>query len=159
MIQTTPDSADPRVREALRELNALAARLPAGSLELLESPVPIETYYSWLSRADIVALPYLSKKYNASTSGIFVEALCFGVPVICPADSWMADVLAEAEHGMGLPIGEVVSSIAEVPVAVEKIGAALPEYRAAVREFATAWRKTHNADACVEILLETSGRA
>jgi len=71
----------------------------------------------------------------------------------------MADVLAEAEHGMGLPIGEVVSSIAEVPVAVEKIGAALPEYRAAVREFATAWRKTHNADACVEILLETSGRA
>jgi glycosyltransferase involved in cell wall biosynthesis len=156
MIQTTPDSADPRVREALRELNALAARLPAGSLELLASPVPVETYYSWLGRAGIVALPYLSRKYNASTSGIFVEALCFGVPVICPADSWMADVLAEAEHGAGLRIGEVVSSIAEVPAAVEKIGAALPEYRAAVREFATAWRRTHNADACVKVLLEAT---
>src|SRR5436309_16110817 len=135
MIQTTPDSADPRVREALRELNALAARLPAGSLELLESPVPIETYYSWLGRAGIMALPYLSQKYNASTSGIFVEALCFGVPVVCPAESWMADIVAEAKATKGLIIGEVVRSLDEIPGAVENIAAALPEYRSAVSEF------------------------
>jgi glycosyltransferase involved in cell wall biosynthesis len=118
--------------------------------------VPTETYYGWFARAGIVALPYLSRKYNASTSGIFVEALCFGVPVVCPADSWMADVVAEAAASKGFRIGEVVQSIGAIPGAVEKIAAALPQYRADVRRFAGLWRKTHNAEACVQILLETA---
>jgi glycosyltransferase involved in cell wall biosynthesis len=153
MVQVTRDSADPRIREALAELQALKDRLPPGAVELLESPVPMETYYGWIARSGVVALPYLSKKYNASTSGIFVEALCFGVPVICPAESWMADVVAEAQRDMGLRIGEVIESLDKLPAAAARIAAALPEYRAAVREFAVHWRRTHNAEACVRQLL------
>ena len=155
MVQVTSDSADPRIRETTRELEALAARLPAGTIELLGSPVAMDTYYGWVARSGIVALPYLSKKYNASTSGIFVEALCFGVPVICPAESWMADVVAEAARD-DLRIGEVVGSLEEIPAAVARIGASLDAYRAAVSEFSRAWRKTHNADACVELLLQAA---
>src|SRR5690242_497647 len=98
MVQVTRDSADPRIRECVAELEALARRLPAGRLELLDSPVPMDTYYGWFERSGIVALPYLSKKYNASTSGIFVEAVCFGVPVAVPAESWMADEVEAARR-------------------------------------------------------------
>lgn len=154
MVQVTADSADPRIREASAELEALARRLPAGTLELLESPVPMDTYYGWVARSGIVALPYLSKKYNASTSGIFVEALCFGVPVICPAESWMADVVAEAARDSKLRIGEVVDSIDEIPAATARIAAAISAYRAEVREFARHWRRTHNAEECVKRILE-----
>lgn len=155
MVQVTVDSADPRIREATRELTEVARKLPGGTLELLESPVPMETYYGWVARSGIVALPYLSKKYNASTSGIFVEALCFGVPVICPAESWMADVLGEAARD-GLRIGEVVAALDEIPAAAGRIAAALPEYRDAVRRFAARWHRTHNADECVRRILEAA---
>lgn len=155
-VQIARDSPDPRIREAVRELEALAARLPAGSIELLESPAPSDVYYGWIARSDIVALPYLSPKYNASTSGIFVEAVGFGVPVISPADSWMADVVHEARDKLGLRIGEVIGSLAELPAAAARIAAALPDYRAAVERFARAWRKTHNADECVNLLLRAS---
>jgi glycosyltransferase involved in cell wall biosynthesis len=152
MVQVTVDSADPRIREATRKLAEVAHRLPAGTVELLESPVPMDTYYGWVARSGIVALPYLSKKYNASTSGIFVEALCFGVPVICPAESWMADIVAEAarEH---LRIGEV-AALDEIPAAAARIAGSLPQYREAVRRFAAHWRRTHNAQECVRRLLE-----
>jgi len=154
-VQVTVDSADPRIRETTRELEVLARRLPPGRLELLESPVPIGIYYGWVQRAGIVALPYLSKKYNASTSGILVEALCFGVPVICPADSWMADVVAEAARE-GLRIGEIVASLDEIPDAAARIAASIPQYRESVRRFAVNWRRRHNPDECVKLLLSAS---
>lgn len=152
LVQVSSRSPDPRVQEATRELASLAARMP-GALELVESPVAMDRYYGLVAGSGIVVLPYLSAKYNASTSGIFVEALCFGVPVICPAESWMADVIAEAERRRGLKIGEAVGSIGEIPAAIGKIAAAFPAYREAVRRFAGFWRETHNADACVRVLL------
>jgi len=158
VVQVARDSPDPRVRKAVGELDTLAARLPAGSVELLESPVPTDVYYGWIARSGIVALPYLSAKYNASTSGIFVEAVCFGVPVICPAESWMADVVRDAAQEFRLRIGEVIASVAELPAAAAKIAASLQDYRAAVEKFARIWRKTHNADECVKLLLWSATR-
>jgi glycosyltransferase involved in cell wall biosynthesis len=152
MVQVNADSADPRIREAAQSLANAASRLPPGTVELLPSPAPADTYYGWMARAGIVALPYLSKKYNASTSGIFVEALCFGVPVICPAESWMADVVDEAQQ-QRLRIGEVVATMDEIPAAAARIAGALPEYRDAVRRFAAQWRRIHNPEECVRRLL------
>jgi glycosyltransferase involved in cell wall biosynthesis len=155
MVQVTTDSPDPRIREATRNLEELSRQLPPGALELLQSPAPMATYYGWLRRSSIVALPYLSKKYNASTSGIFVEAVSFGLPVIVPADSWMADVVEEAAGGDNLSIGRIVADVDEVPRAVAEIASDLPRYREAVRSFASRWRRTHNAAECVKRLLES----
>jgi glycosyltransferase involved in cell wall biosynthesis len=154
MVQVTTDSPDPRIRESTRDLEELGRELSAGALELLQSPVPMDTYYGWLARASIVALPYLSKKYNASTSGIFVEALSFGLPVIVPADSWMADVVEEAASVDKLSIGRIVADIDDIPHAVIEIASALSQYCEAVRNFASRWRRTHNASECVRRLLE-----
>lgn len=154
MVQVS-DSADPRIRAATESLIELEQRLPAGTLVLLQSPVPLETYYGWVARSGIVALPYLSEKYNASTSGIFVEALGFGVPVVCPAGSWMADIVANAGNE-GLRIGEVVQGVEGLPGAVATIAASLPQYRYAVRRFAQEWRRKHNPDLCVSRLLKAA---
>jgi glycosyltransferase involved in cell wall biosynthesis len=156
-VQVSSSNADPRVREATQALYALAKRLPHGALQLVESPVSMERYYALLAESGVVALPYVSHKYNASTSGIFVEALCFGVPVIAPAESWMADVMAQAQ-AQGLTIGEVVGAIDEIPAALEKIGGSFAAYRGAVREFARLWRATHNPEACIRILIEAASR-
>jgi glycosyltransferase involved in cell wall biosynthesis len=153
VIQTTRDSADPRVRVATEELHALARKLPADTLRLLDSPVPMDVYYGWLRSAGIVALPYLSQKYNASTSGIFVEAICFGVPVLAPAHSWMSDIIGEARSSHGLHIGEVFTSLDEFPALVERMAAEIARYRTDARRYSSVWRRTHNPEACVRTLL------
>lgn len=153
VVQYTRDSADPRIRAGLAELQALARAAVPGSVRLLESPVPMEVYYGWVREAGIVVLPYLSDKYNASTSGIFVEAVCFGVPVLAPANSWMSDMIEEAQRAQGLRIGEVFSSLDEIPDKVARMAAGIERYRGDVRRYSSAWRAMHNPDACVRTLL------
>jgi hypothetical protein len=155
MVQVTRDSADPRVSATVTQLRELQRELP-DSLELLDSPVPMPVYYGWVARSGIVALPYLSQKYNASTSGIFVEAICFGVPVLAPANSWMSDMIEEAQRAHGLRIGEVFASLPEIPAAVARMAADIARYRADVTRYSAAWRETHNPDACVRTLLEAA---
>jgi glycosyltransferase involved in cell wall biosynthesis len=153
VIQVTSDSPDPRVRATLDELRRMEQALPAGALELRASPVPMPVYYSWVRSAGIVALPYISDKYNASTSGIFVEAICFGVPVLAPANSWMADMIGEAERIHGLRIGEVFAGLGEIPVLVAKMAADNARYRADVRQYSKLWRQTHNPGACLDVMM------
>jgi len=153
VVQVTPDSPDPRVSATLEELRRLEQTLPAGALELRASPVPMPVYYSWVRSAGIVALPYLSDKYNASTSGVFVEAICFGVPVLAPANSWMADMIDEAQRVHGLRIGEVFSALDEIPALVASMAADLARHRGDVKRYSEIWRRTHNPKSCVQALL------
>lgn len=153
VVQVTRDSPDPRVRGTLYELRRMLQGLPAGVLELRDSPVPMPVYYSWVRSAGIVALPYVSDKYNASTSGIFVEAICFGVPVLAPANSWMSDMIDEAARDHGLRIGEVFAGLGEIPALVGKMAADNPRYRADVRQYSKLWRQTHNPGACLEAMM------
>jgi hypothetical protein len=153
VVQMTRDSTDPRVRATVAELRRLQEALPQGALELRESPVPMTVYYGWVRAAGVVAFPYLSDKYNASTSGIFVEAICFGVPVLVPSNSWMSDVVTETERAHGLRIGETFATLDEIPTLAAHMAEGIGRYRADVRRFSKLWRRTHNPAACVEALL------
>ena len=153
VIQITSDSPDPRVRATLEELRRMEQTLPLGALELRASPVPMPVYYSWVRSAGIMALPYVSEKYNASTSGIFVEAICFGVPVLAPANSWMADMIEEAQRAHSLRIGEVFAALEQIPAIVARMALDLARYRADVRGFSAVWRRTHNPESCVQALV------
>lgn len=153
VVQVPRDSSDPRVRAAVAELRRMEKTLPQGALELRDSPVPTPVYYGWVRSAGVVALPYLSDKYNASTSGIFVEAICFGVPVLAPANSWMSDVIADTERVHGLRIGETFARLEEFPALVARMAEGIGRYRADVQRFSKLWRRTHNPGACVEAML------
>jgi len=158
VVQITSDSPDPRVRATLEELRRMERALPSGTLELRASPVPMQVYYSWVRSAGIMALPYVSDKYNASTSGIFVEAICFGVPVLAPANSWMADMIEEAQRAHGLRIGEVFAALEQIPAIVACMASDLAQYRADVNRFSVIWRRTHNPESCVQALLAATTR-
>jgi hypothetical protein len=80
-------------------------RLPqvAGTCEpVVYAPHPLapEAYVDLLRRADIGLLLYDSERYYSRCSGVLVELLSLGVPVIVAAGCWMADQIAPAigEH-------------------------------------------------------------
>ncbi len=57
-------------------------------------------YHAALMAADVVMVPYWRSIYEARTSGVLLEALAAGKPVIATQDTWMSDELEL--HGAGI---------------------------------------------------------
>jgi hypothetical protein len=78
--------------------------LPADKVELLKAPMTSKEYREFLLSGGINLLLYDPANYYARSSGILVESLTAGVPVIVPAGSWLArQFLAETQrHQEGL---------------------------------------------------------
>jgi glycosyltransferase involved in cell wall biosynthesis len=80
-------------------LAAFAANLPA-EVTLLPTALDTAEYEVTLAAADVVLLPYWRSIYETRSSGVFLDAVAAGKPVIATRDTWMSDELLE--HGAGL---------------------------------------------------------
>jgi hypothetical protein len=63
---------------------------PSGPVRLFKEPLSSVEYQSMLLSGDIHLLLYDAANYYARSSGILVEALSVGVPVLVPAGTWLA---------------------------------------------------------------------
>lgn len=145
LVQVTHGTTDPRVRAAISRLGALGTSHPsAPAVEMLESPAPMAEYYDWFRRASVIVLPYVARKYEASTSGILVESILAGVPVVVPAGSWMGDQVEEARTRHGLRIGETFASLDDLKDAIARVSREAAAYRADVRRYEPIFRAFHN---------------
>ncbi len=61
--------------------------------ELIEGALDSTAYAELIDRADAMLIAYDRSNYAARSSGIFIEALCAGVPVITTAGTWMSGVI------------------------------------------------------------------
>ena len=88
----------------LRKIKAGADR-PATPISLIPFPLDTEGYQRLVVESDIGLLLYDRKQYQARCSGVLVELLSAGVPVLVPAGCWLADQIAEAvyRHQASLP--------------------------------------------------------
>ena len=66
-------------------------------LKLIRLPGALSSqdYLSQLLSADVILLPYDEETYRLKTSGIFIEAIAVGKPVLVTAGTWMAHELKE----------------------------------------------------------------
>jgi len=67
---------------------------PSEEVEVLSSPLTVEEYRNLLLSGSVSLLPYDAESYYARSSGILVESLTAGIPVVVPAGSWLADQIA-----------------------------------------------------------------
>ena len=68
-------------------------------VELVHGPFDSDEYGALLRRMDIVLIPYAAESYSARSSGILMEALAAGLPVLAPAGSWMARIAETSRRG------------------------------------------------------------
>ncbi len=117
--------------------------------ELLTERLEPDAYQRLLHAADIVLLPYWRSIYAARTSGVFMEALSAGKPVIATHGTWMSDQLVR--HGAGMLCDDhdpaslahaIRTALAELPALAAKAGAAR-----------AAWLAIHNPLALARALL------
>ena len=129
------------------------ANLPG--CHLLFSALATTAYYDLLSQADIVLLPYWHSIYASRTSGVFMEALSAGKPVVVTEDTWMADQLAR--HGAGLLCAD------RDPVVLGRAIMAARDRRgdlaARAMERRAAWTDLHNPEALARRILQSGNPA
>ncbi len=117
---------------------------------LLFNTLPSAAYYEILWQADVVLLPYWSSIYASRTSGVFMEALSAGKPVIASDSTWMAAQLAN--HGAGLVCRE------RDPVSLAQTMRAARDQCAELTARAQArsgeWLATHNPTTLAERLMQ-----
>ncbi|MCH2174006.1 hypothetical protein MK489_24760 [Myxococcota bacterium] len=64
--------------------------LPTRSVQILTEPLDSSAYCELTLSGDACLVLYDPAAYAARSSGILVEALCAGIPVIVPASTWMS---------------------------------------------------------------------
>ncbi|MGE0223833.1 MAG: glycosyltransferase [Acetobacteraceae bacterium] len=116
--------------------------------DLLFDKLDSADYYRILHQSDFVLLPYWRSIYTARTSGVFMEALSAGRPVIATRDTWMSDQLAD--HGAGLLCAD------RRPEALARVILSAAGDRDRLKRAALdrrlEWLITHNPDALVRAI-------
>ncbi|MFM2289549.1 MAG: hypothetical protein RL684_2692, partial [Pseudomonadota bacterium] len=82
-----------RAFDALLAQLARATPVAEGALpiEYAGFPLPLDEYVALLRGSDLGLLLYDATRYYARCSGVLLEMLCAGVPVLVPAGSWLAE--------------------------------------------------------------------
>lgn len=88
----------------------LEAAAEPGILDLITEPMDPDRYAEVLAGSDALLLPYDPVNYYARSSGICVEALARGTPVIAPAGSWIARQFLAEFYGHQASLGNAGSA-------------------------------------------------
>lgn len=67
-------------------------------LVAVKHPLPSGDYNELIRRSDVGMFLYDSERYHSRCSGILVEMLSAGVPVIVPAGSWLSEQIADVAY-------------------------------------------------------------
>ncbi len=93
-LQSNFNSAggEPGIMSAVQKLG----QYPASQVELMMNPLDHNAYYDHLVEADAVLIPYDPERYHARSSGVLIEAMSAGKPVITTYGSWMETQVSDA---------------------------------------------------------------
>ena len=129
---------------------ALASR-PVEEVELVETALSVAAFDALVRRSDIVVLPYRRDRYVRRTSGVLVQALAAGKPVVVPARTWLADA---APSDAAVTFDEPDDFPGAVATAVARHDA----LSRAARSHAPWWRAHHSGENFVRHLTQAGLR-
>jgi glycosyltransferase involved in cell wall biosynthesis len=118
---------------------------------LLTERLTTEDYFLRLAEIDILVLPYTSR-YEATGSGVFIEALTLGKVVIVPAAGWMPSLLRRlGSHPVTFEEPSVDCVSAAIQFAVEHYDA----LKVSAREAGARWNQEESGAAQLQAWIET----
>jgi len=144
------------VRFLIQVTDPIGIETEIASLKSLRDRPEVQFHDGMLSRGDyndwiaqsVVLLPYSAARYQSRSSGVYLEAKCFGAPVIVPAGTWMAEDVSRL--GNGLVFQEY--SAASIADCVARAQAELTTLRERAAACAADYRRHQGADRCVDAI-------
>ncbi len=147
-----------------------------GPIACSRFPLPAHEYVKMIRTADIGLFLYDTASYRHRCSGVFVEMLAAGVPVIVPANCWMAEQVnganawcrerfrSRSENASSLEnrpsmIGLVAQNVDEIPKLVREMLDDHQHYRTHAIAYSNVWRNVHSAEATLRRLMSSESTA
>ena len=141
-----PVHPDPVAVRARAGLLGLARQYAPGTITLVDEPLASDAYHRLLARCDAVVLPYRRQSYALRSSGVLMESLALGKPIVTTAGTWL-DLQRQA-HGVGFG-----SPDGDAPGLADAVRRLLTDYPRLAQEAAArreAWRRFHNPENYLE---------
>ena len=146
-IQTSAEAQHARDAEVAALLDRL--RHSNYSALVLRSEALAPDAYRALFRGAIVIQPYRAADFADRVSGVTLDALGAGAPVVATAGTWMARLIDA--HGAGIAVDNL--GPASLLDAIETVRADYPAFAARARLASTQLREAHSARALIDALL------
>lgn len=105
-------------------------------------------YDAAVADCDVMVLPYRRESYYARISGVAVEAVTAGVPLIYTRDTWCADLAAECGAGLGMDDGDA----GQLLEAITAMARDYPRFAAEGRARATLAQSLHSGATFIDKL-------
>jgi glycosyltransferase involved in cell wall biosynthesis len=115
VVQWTGDYSLPDGRRAERRPE-LSDRF---DLRYIDAFSRSEDYYEWLSKIDLIFLPYRENFYKAKLSRVAIDAAMVGLPIIYPKGTWLEEFANRFASGVGfepdnpISLGEAIVNARE----------------------------------------------
>ncbi len=132
-----------------------SGELPPNDARLVHVPHPLPTdaYARLLRRADVGLLAYDPNVYSVRCSGVLVELLAAGKPVVVPEDTWLTEELKSA--GAPAP-GLIASGAAGFAASLREMARQRSEFQQRAQSAALNYARRHSAKRVIEQLLSSS---
>lgn len=116
---------------------------------IVEGILPPEEFQRMLKEADIIVLPYQPSDFSNRTSGLLIDALLCGVPVVVQKDTWLGNLVARYNCGA---LAETGSPEAYVK-AIELVAANHTRYQKNAISAGKEWLADNNWAALLDFIL------
>lgn len=143
------------------------------AIRFVPHPLSGPEYARLIATTDIGLFMYDPHTYRRRCSGVLVEMLAAGVPVVVPAGTWLAEQIVPAgaavfdetcgsaswrhstrkEPGR---VGAVATHAGSFAAAIVHIVHHYRHYRESAAEFAVGWRKHHSAENVLQLMLDAA---
>lgn len=108
-----------------------------------------KNFVDFLGQADVAILPYRRQSWRYRTSGLAVDLMYLGVPLVCYSGTWISDLVGQCGSGVSVR-KEGAKHLAS---ATNEILLNLDQYRAASHAAGERYFSTNNWNALVEFII------
>ena len=122
----------------------------SGPLEVMTANLTTEQYHQWLDSADVGLFLYNPLRYVARCSGVLLEMMARGVPVIVPDRCWLADQVRAA--GGHRSIGYIYQDRSEIPGLLDQFAGRRDELTQRARQHANVIATRHAATNTLRVM-------
>lgn len=137
-LQIPQNKVTSMVPKSLRQQN------PDGEIELITNHLATEDYHQWIQQSGLGVFLYNPSRYKSRCSGVLLEMLCRGVPVIVPNHCWLSNqVNLGGGHGS---IGYIYDDQDEIPRLMQRFLDERRDINARSIEYASIIKRNHSGD-------------
>jgi len=144
VVQANHTEWEPAVVAADRALGS------SSLVKLVRGALSSEDYYDLFGQVDAILLPYDPKEYGQRGSGILVEAVCSGRPVVASSGTWAASEILEGRAAGQIMVAFDSGALAE---AIERLTRGIPAARERAGNCAEAFASRHSPETYVSELI------